>query len=1102
VPSANTTAVVDSASTPGSVLPLAYGYVWATGRRAAYFEVQNTGIISLDFTRVGFWILGEGEWDGCHELWINDQLIWTSEWDDPTQFHFHRGCDAPLGAGLYPNSSGPDQNCDSFWGWFPAGTQPFCFSRMAYYGLFRKQWVQNPTSNQQDDPSNFADLNPIGLWRATKVRIFDDQGNQTGYAFSTNPVWQLVDLRLRRKLFPEYNIDLNNGIDPVPSAVLSHFSWGDIWNTAQYCDQLLANGRRRFEFSGAFSSQTTRTAIQEQILKTFRGFTKRYGAAWSVLCDMPRSSVFTITREHVMPGTFQVNTKAVAKAPNHYVGQFRDLLVPVCANIASITCADHQNPILNTATPHPLAQGDRIAIGGTDTIYDGQWTVASVPAGSYVTQATLQSKGSNYPANVGAGGSVGLLQARFEKRSPTFMHESSQLARGAVGVGLPRYLNRVPVTLDLATSTFDQVSRICRYERDKALGPDVTPYVEPPAISVRVPLFAVDAAGSGATAAQLEPGDLVTIDEFASFAYQGVYEVLDPDEADTAPAGLPGLTFEIDASSGTKGLTLGTYAGPYMYDTTDPNTASYSNVPGSDPGNDSQYTSIDLADNGKLAFLTGSAASGAVFDLPSTGFSPQNLLAIASPQGYIEKGHDMHVIALCDVDANREVTLNYEDGEGNIWNGDANIAAVTWLGDSTAASTETDASGITWLLLQLAGGEDICIGTGVLADSTQISLPSGYVWSQAFAVASPHDGIPNGNQASGFGAYVDSTGIAHCVFQDSSGNSWTTNLKFLVFAWKNNSGAVTTQATGGANWMNYTTSTGFVLGVGLGTFANGATIGLPSTAAAADSLQIFSTVHSFTPESNPAHGVGACYVDANLVAHCYFEDGEGHTWGANLDAFMLYYEPTGASGTSAGGITVSVSPASVTVPLSGSQQFAAFVSGSSNTAVNWSVDGVAGGNATVGTIDGTGLYTAPANAGSHVITATSQANAGAVGTQYITVGTGSATGGSGSASILVTPLSPSIALGATEQFTATVSGLSSSAVTWLVDGIAGGSASTGTIDANGLYTAPSATASHTVTAQSQASPSVAGSATVYVGQSSSTSTGGGGGTSSIRPVLV
>jgi uncharacterized protein (DUF1800 family) len=59
-------------------------------------------------------------------------------------------------------------------------------------------------------------------------------------------------------------------------------------------------------------------------------------------------------------------------------------------------------------------------------------------------------------------------------------------------------------------------------------------------------------------------------------------------------------------------------------------------------------------------------------------------------------------------------------------------------------------------------------------------------------------------------------------------------------------------------------------------------------------------------------------------------------------------------------ITVSVSPQTVNVLLNATQQFQATVSNTANKSVNWSVNGIAGGNSSVGTIDSTGLYTAPA----------------------------------------------------------------------------------------------------------------------------------------------
>src|SRR5205807_4630497 len=67
-----------------------------------------------------------------------------------------------------------------------------------------------------------------------------------------------------------------------------------------------------------------------------------------------------------------------------------------------------------------------------------------------------------------------------------------------------------------------------------------------------------------------------------------------------------------------------------------------------------------------------------------------------------------------------------------------------------------------------------------------------------------------------------------------------------------------------------------------------------------------------------------------------------------------------ASVTIISGVSVSVSPASANLQLSGTQQFTATVTGNSNTGVTWQAGGVAGGNSAHGTITADGLYTAPA----------------------------------------------------------------------------------------------------------------------------------------------
>jgi hypothetical protein len=87
-------------------------------------------------------------------------------------------------------------------------------------------------------------------------------------------------------------------------------------------------------------------------------------------------------------------------------------------------------------------------------------------------------------------------------------------------------------------------------------------------------------------------------------------------------------------------------------------------------------------------------------------------------------------------------------------------------------------------------------------------------------------------------------------------------------------------------------------------------------------------------------------------------------------------------------VTVSVSPASANVRVTGTQTFTATVTNSSNQSVTWSVNGVAGGNATVGTISSAGKYTAPAqlpNANPVTVEASAQADASATGSSAVTV---------------------------------------------------------------------------------------------------------------------
>ena len=168
------------------------------------------------------------------------------------------------------------------------------------------------------------------------------------------------------------------------------------------------------------------------------------------------------------------------------------------------------------------------------------------------------------------------------------------------------------------------------------------------------------------------------------------------------------------------------------------------------------------------------------------------------------------------------------------------------------------------------------------------------------------------------------------------------------------------------------------------------------------------------------------------------------------------------------------SAAPVPVGASATQQFTtAGVTGAVNTALVWSVNGVTGGSATVGTISATGLYTAPASPGICTVAAASQADPSRSATAIVAVQAIPAS----TTAVTLTPSTPAaVGSGGQLTFSAATVGSSTDTVTWSVDGIVGGNSAVGTI-AGGVYTCPAvaAKAIHTITATSVGNPAMSAS---------------------------
>ncbi len=125
---------------------------------------------------------------------------------------------------------------------------------------------------------------------------------------------------------------------------------------------------------------------------------------------------------------------------------------------------------------------------------------------------------------------------------------------------------------------------------------------------------------------------------------------------------------------------------------------------------------------------------------------------------------------------------------------------------------------------------------------------------------------------------------------------------------------------------------------------------------------------------------------------------------------------------------------------------------STTVAVTWS--------ASCGSIDSSsGFYVAPGSTGSCVITATQTGGSHLTATTTAKIASGGTSG-----TLKVYPTSASVATGSEQIFQAQLSGVPDShSLSYSVDGVSGGNGTVGTITNIGLYSAPGAAGTHTVT---------------------------------------
>lgn len=457
--------------------------------------------------------------------------------------HFHPGVATPFAATLDAASTGGDQLVDALWSLFPASLPRLTFSQYAYIAM------QVPF----DAGAPSAELTWMGDFRARKCRIFDGVG-QIGYKWTTNPAWVFIDMGVRSIFRPE----APPGAE-LTAAEMARFDLPSFYDFSQYSDEILLNGRKRWEVSLVIAQRTQLAQAWAQVNLMSRSYWREVRGKIQLRGDNPRSSFFAVTSSHLAAGSFQASKTNLRGAGNYWVGNFRDLNLARIADISSVERSALTGEMtVTTNNDHGLLVSDQVELVADESaqwdaaLLDSPWVtfawlpVITVPSANSFTLAQSGPTGS------GIGGYVGSVEGRFTQRAPTFSHQQHQISIGTVGVRMPRRPKRNTVTLDFGNCTQQQVTRLLKFYSASQLGVDQVPYHAPFTGKMSVSLDSINS--DGVRLRDSKPGDMITLDHSVREGYSAKYQVMETDLNPFGSAG--GSSASSSSAEGSILLTL------------------------------------------------------------------------------------------------------------------------------------------------------------------------------------------------------------------------------------------------------------------------------------------------------------------------------------------------------------------------------------------------------------------------------------------------------------------------------------------------------------------------------------------------------------------
>lgn len=451
--------------------------------------------------------------------------------------NFYGGQWASVGMPNNLISIGPDQATPVCANSFPSTTPALSYSGIAYFMLRAASFSGTPPT-----------FNPTGIYRTLRCRIFDDTGEVTGYGFTTNPTWQMLETLLRFQIKCQ-----QPHLAGLLAAEKALFDWPAIVAHAARNAAILPNGAPTFAGNFAWAADASLNNMMEQQLRNCVSFQRIRGGQIQFVGEETRAASFVVSQKNMIGGSLRVTEKDLTGAANVYIPQYRELGIPAVAQVQSVVTVQpgqSVSPSLNlaeggkywstlftTVGPQPFSPVNNFCYGGSDddAAFAGFYGVGGMTVTvNQQTQLLVDPTPNQIPAfgapqyaATATGGYLGALQSRFAKYAPNgVQHRANQNAGGMVAPGVPSTARVRPVTYDLGNNTFDQTNRVMKFLMARELGSDGPNWLPPLTGSIELFLEAVDV--NGAAAAELEPGDVITIDATADPVFAGTYEVIDP----------------------------------------------------------------------------------------------------------------------------------------------------------------------------------------------------------------------------------------------------------------------------------------------------------------------------------------------------------------------------------------------------------------------------------------------------------------------------------------------------------------------------------------------------------------------------------------------